>query len=173
MKIIDNFLPEDKFNKLKEGLENEYFPWYWNDHSLIHIEDNIPQFIHAFIAEGGINSDYFKLLIESDIFLKLNIHGLCKCKANLNYPTQTNVVGGFHTDLHEEDWEGITTSILYINTNNGGTRFEDGTTINSVANRVVSFDCSTKHAPVSCTDKLRRIVLNLNYSENKKHEHDD
>ena len=168
MKIIDNFLPEDKFNTLKKGFENEYFPWYWNDHSLIHIEDNIPQFIHAFIAEGGINSDYFKLLIESDIFLKLNIHGLCKCKANLNYPTKTNIIGAYHTDLYKEDYKNITTSILYINSNNGGTCFEDGTKVDSVSNRVVTFDCSIKHAPVSCTDKLRRIVVNFNYSENKK-----
>ena len=163
MKVINNFLPEDKFNTLKKGFENEYFPWYWNDHSLIHIEDNIPQFIHAFIAEGGINSDYFKLLIESDIFLKLNIHGLCKCKANLNYPTQKNIVGGFHTDLHEEDWEGITTSILYINTNNGGTRFEDGTTINSVANRMVIFNSNLKHLGTNTTNAKRRLVLNFNY----------
>ena len=52
-----------------------------------------------------------------------------------------------------------------MNTNNGGTKFEDGTFVNSVANRMITFDASLKHAPVSCTDSSRRIVVNINYSK--------
>ena len=55
-----------------------------------------------------------------------------------------------------------------MNTNNGGTKFEDCTFVNSVSNRMVTFDCSLKHAPVSCTDVDRRIVVNINYSKIKK-----
>ena len=47
----------------------------------------------------------------------------CKCKVNLNCQLkQTSLV--VYTDLHEEKIVNITTSILYINTNNGRTRFE-------------------------------------------------
>ena len=45
---------------------------------------------------------------------------------------------------------------------------EDGTFVNSVSNRMVTFDCSIKHAPVSCTDRDRRIVVNINYSKLEK-----
>ena len=55
------------------------------------------------------------------------------------------------------------TSIFYINTNNGYTEFEDGTVINSVANRLVSFPLNTKHRMATQTDTQRRIVVNFNY----------
>ena len=71
-------------------------------------------------------------------------------------------------DYDDDRKNGMTTSILYMNTNNGGTKFEDGTFVNSVSNRMVTFDCSIKHAPVSCTDVDRRIVVNINYSKIKK-----
>ena len=38
----------------------------------------------------------------------------------------------------------------------------------SIANRMVTFNCSTKHAPVSCTDEKRRIVVNFNYYKSKE-----
>ena len=88
-------------------------------------------------------------------------------KANLNYRTSDNHVGGFHTDFQDEQKNGVTTSILYINTNNGGTQFEDGTRVKSVANRMVTFDCSIKHASVSCTNQDRRILINFNYYNKK------
>ena len=88
--------------------------------------------------------------------------------AKNEYIKWQNLISSFHTDFQDEQKNGVTTSILYINTNNGGTQFEDGTRVKSIANRVVTFDCSTKHAPVSCTDKKRRIVVNFNYYESKE-----
>ena len=91
-----------------------------------------------------------------------------KFKVNCNYKTLEQNTGWFHTDYEDDRKNDMTTSILYINTNNGGTKFEDGTFVNSVSNRMVIFDCSLKHAPVSCTDNNRRIVVNINYSKLKK-----
>ena len=88
-----------------------------------------------------------------------------KFKANCNYKTLEQNTGWFHTDYDDDRKNEMTTSILYMNTNNGGTKFEDGTFVNSLANRMVTFDCLTKHAPVSCTDKDRRIVVNINYTK--------
>ena len=34
----------------------------------------------------------------------------------------------------------LTTSIFYVNTNNGYTKFEDGSIVESVANRMLIFD---------------------------------
>ena len=91
-----------------------------------------------------------------------------KFKANCNYKTLEQNTGWFHTDYDDDRKNGMTTSIFYVNTNNGGTKFEDGTFVNSVSNRMVTFDCSIKHAPVSCSDVDRIIVVNINYSKIKK-----
>ena len=168
IKIIDNFLPIHKFNTIKKDLESENFPWYWNSHSTGY--DFIPQFVHKFMegSTGQITSGYFEVWKSSGLFKELGAHSVLKFKVNLNYKTYEHHVGDFHTDFIKEKTEGLTTSIFYINTNNGGTKFEDGTIVNSVANRLVTFDCSTKHAAVSCTDEDRRIVVNINYTIGKQ-----
>ena len=70
-----------------------------------------------------------------------------------------------HVDLEESD--GSTTPhevmILYINTNDGYTVFEDGTKVESVANRALFFNGKFKHAGTTCTDQPIRVVLNFNY----------
>ena len=53
---------------------------------------------------------------------------------------------------------------MYLNTNNGYTLFEDGTKIDSVANRLVTFNNSTKHSDLTNTcDEPYRLVLNVDY----------
>ena len=55
------------------------------------------------------------------------------------------------------------TSIFYVNTCNGYTHFEDGTKVDSVANRLITFPTQTKHGGACCTDTVARIVINFNY----------
>ncbi len=57
----------------------------------------------------------------------------------------------------------MNTGIYYVNSNDGGTYFEDGTMVESVANRFVAFPCNIKHAGVPCGDNVRRIVINFNW----------
>ena len=57
----------------------------------------------------------------------------------------------------------MTTSILYINTNNGWTVIKGYGKVESVANRMVIFDSNLQHSGVTCTDKNRRVVINFNY----------
>ena len=161
MEVVDDFLDTDDFTNLKNTMEGLYFPWYWNPRTTSY--DNTPQMIHNFIFNDKVNSSYLDLLKESKLFEKLGLAYIARCKANLNYKTIENNVGSFHTDFSDDSMKGITTSILYINTNNGGTQFSDGTRVKSVANRLVKFDCSQEHASVSCTDEDRRVLINVNY----------
>ena len=55
------------------------------------------------------------------------------------------------------------TGILYLNTNDGYTEFEDGKIVNSVANRFVEFPSNILHRGVSQTDTEWRSVINFNY----------
>ena len=57
----------------------------------------------------------------------------------------------------------MTTGIYYVNTNDGYTVFEDGTKIDSVANRICIFPYYLKHSGTTCTNANRRIALNINY----------
>ena len=75
----------------------------------------------------------------------------------------------YHVDIGDikdepkklEQW---TTAILYVNTNNGYTKFEeDGSIVESVANRYIEFPANTRHFGTSCTDEKIRIVINYNY----------
>ena len=50
-----------------------------------------------------------------------------------------------------------------MNTNNGYTRFEDGTKVESVANRMVTFPNQMMHTGTTTTDSEYRLVINLNY----------
>ena len=73
----------------------------------------------------------------------------------------TNIIKhGFHNDW---DYEDSKTSIFYVNTNDGYTEFEDGTVVESVENRLVTFPSPLKHTGTSCTDTSRRMVININY----------
>ena len=56
-----------------------------------------------------------------------------------------------------------TALIFYLNTNNGYTKFEDGTVVKSIANRLLTFPTLCKHTSSSCTDVEARVNINFNY----------
>tara|TARA_B100001989_G_scaffold139310_1_gene98879 strand:- start:28 stop:570 length:543 start_codon:yes stop_codon:yes gene_type:complete len=173
VKIVDDFLSPFEFEPIRSKMESKDFPWYWQEHShgnIINgnfIGDNVPQLIHGFVENGYTNSEFYFLLKCSSCLSHLGAKSFDKVKANCNFKTSESNIGWFHTDYEDKRKDESTTAILYMNTNNGGTKFEDGTFVNSVANRMVTFDASLKHAPVSCTDSNRRIVVNINYSKLK------
>ena len=68
--------------------------------------------------------------------------------------------------LEDIDYKNIYTAILYINTNNGWTKFKGGGKIKCVENRIVIFDSNIQHAGFTCTDKKRKVVVNFNYGTN-------
>ena len=90
---------------------------------------------------------------------KIPVATTCKIKVNMNPRTHKIIEHGLHTDLPYR----CKTGILYLNTNDGYTIFEDGTKIESVENRFVSFDSNIKHSGTSCTNQQVRLVVNINY----------
>jgi hypothetical protein len=87
---------------------------------------------------------------------------LIRIKANLSTVTEKRIEHAFHTDLDEAS----TTSIFYVNSNDGATILEDGTEIESVANRLLTFDSQVKHKGTTCTNEKVRCLINLNYVKN-------
>ena len=67
-----------------------------------------------------------------------------------------------HIDFDEKKYK-IHTGILYVNTNNGYTKFSNGEIVKSEENKYVEFDSQLEHTGTSCTDQDYRIVINFNY----------
>ena len=55
------------------------------------------------------------------------------------------------------------TAIYYLNTNNGYTKFEDGTKIESIENKFVVFPNTLKHTSATTSDRKIRVVLVFNF----------
>ena len=52
---------------------------------------------------------------------------------------------------------------LYLNSNNGYTRFKEGGKIFSERNKLVKFKGNKYHTGSTCTDKEYRSIINFNY----------
>jgi len=169
VEVIDNFLPDYYFKQIQSTLLGEYFWWYHNEYILSEDQDKNKrfQFMNILYDErpeyDGETSSYD--LIRDPLNLigsKLNITRLCRIKANLRPRSFFNrSSGGYHTD----GYDCSHTSIYYINTNNGYTKFKNGTKIKSVENRMVVFPSHLEHQGYACSDKLKRVVINFNYDK--------
>ena len=86
-------------------------------------------------------------------------------RLNCTFGQKERYQGAFHIDNLWSDYlkKYGKISILYLNTNNGGTQFKDGTFVESVANRCVIAPMLAEHAGVWATDTKLRYVLNINY----------
>ena len=165
--IKDNFLPLKEFEQLHSGFLRWDFPWYTSKV----VNDNEQndmfnmQFIHFFYERYSPLGDQISML--QPIFQKLQPIAIFKIKANI-MPNQGKIIEhGLHIDVTDTETHKIKdhmkTSILYLNTNNGYTRFEGGTKVESVANRMVTFPNQMMHTGTTTTDSEYRLVLNLNY----------
>jgi len=166
--VTDNFLPEYQFKSLKEVLLSTHFPWYFNPRIT---DDNDGknlkyQFFHIlYDLKNGHNGRTNRLRdIESIMNLighKLNATKLHRIKANLRPKSFFNRVGAYHVD----GYKCSHTAIFYINTNNGYTQFKNGPKVKSVENRIVCFPSNLFHRGYTCSDELRRVVINFNYDK--------
>ena len=161
MRVIDNFLPDYQFNKLSSFLMGDNFPWFYND-SIIKKKDGLSQFTHTFYDtrsywNGG--TVYFSDIIEP-IICNFNLTKLHRVKSNMRLKSWFKRGSGYHRDM-----DNVTTAILYINTNNGYTKFKKGGKVKSVENRMVIFPSDLYHQGFTCSDKQRKVVINFNFDK--------
>ena len=168
MKVVDNFLPKDQFKFIHDTMFGIDFPWFYNpvvdDYSE---EEGKFQFTHTFYKANkpmsSVYNEWYEMLFKPIIGDAV----LDRIKANLLTKTPEIRENMFHTDIQyavgRKNRPGITTAIFYVNTNNGYTKFKDGTIVESVENRLVTFPVNMKHTGTTCTDENVRIVINLLY----------
>ena len=162
MKIIDNFLPQAEFTKLQKLFLGPDLPWYYS-RSIAKFQQGLDQFqlCHSFFDISKPADNNFTPILQP-LLKKLKYQYLFRIKANLRPRTSENVISPFHRDMEINH----RVAILYLNTNNGSTIFKDDTIepVESVANRLLTFDGTYEHAGTSATNCNNRIVLNINYT---------
>ena len=161
--IVDNWLPEEVFYKLFSTMKSPEFPWFLGKVVGYQGDDEVKgnmQFFHEFYRHHQMKNQ-----VMMPVLYHLQPCATIRIKANLALATDTIEVGGLHVDIEDGlDREYLKTSILYMNTNNGYTTFEDGTKVESVQNRFVTFPNTMRHAGTTCTDSPFRMVINFNYA---------
>ena len=178
-KIIDNVFSPEQFEDLVDYVEHSGFPWYHSD-SVAYDEQNespseedeltfnVPltdnqkeynfMFGHSVFADYEIGStEVWNLILP--IFNIASIKSLIRCKIN-SYPKTHELV--HHKDHLDYSFKHKG-AIFYINSNDGLTVLEDGTEIESVANRLLLFNPSQPHHSTTCTNANRRMNINFNY----------
>jgi hypothetical protein len=164
IQIIDNFIEPYHFNTLRNSIFD--IPWYfgtvgiYNDPEEKMLCDKLDNyhFIHLFYKDCEIVSEKFNLI--TPIINKLKIRAILKIKANLTTRTEKVIPHTFHRDVPYDD---SFTSVYYINTNDGYTMFDDGTKVESMENRMITFPSYMRHTGTTCTNDKSRVVINFNY----------
>ncbi len=159
-KIVDNFLDKENFSKLQEFVLSPNLDWYFNSTvNTLQKKDNTSYFTHHLYTRQHTytHSNYynnFKVIEE-----KLNVKAMIRMKINCYPHTAELITHAPHRD-YDFEHKGC---ILSFNTCNGGTVMEDGTFVQSIANRALLFDPSEPHCSTTCTDNKARINININY----------
>ena len=161
MKIIEDFLDKKDLQDLKTVLLDPTFPWALND-GVSYPYDGHIQFTHTIYNHDEFQSKW--TLGGLDIFKeKLHIQSLVRAKINLLPRNDKVIEHDAHIDIPNPK-DGLKTAILYVNTNNGYTKFENGDKVQSKENTIVIFDAKTKHSGTTNNcDAPYRLVFNLNY----------
>jgi len=165
IKIYDDLLDKNDSNFLLNALISEVFPWHYGgkvvppeDTSCDELDDfQFCNLIYDNMKPTG--EDEFNLVSPIINKKELRIISLIRIKANLLPRRDRIIKHGFHVDMEFP----CTTAIYYVNTCDGYTEFEDGTIVESVQNRFVTFPSSMKHTGTTCTDSKSRVVINFNY----------
>jgi hypothetical protein len=159
IEVFDNYTDQQWFNQLLEYTKQPQF-WEYCP-STDYVGDDRCKFGHAifwdWFPESPSLHEFMKPFYEH-----INCGALIKNKIDFTHRTETHIQNMMHVDVHYLNIP-YKTGILYLTTNNGYTLFEDGTKVESVANRFVMFDGYIQHCGVSQTDVNERICMNINW----------
>jgi|21_taG_2_1085346.scaffolds.fasta_scaffold05245_5 hypothetical protein len=178
--VQDNFLDKELFEYIRNTMLSGFdgsgtFPWYMNNGTVVVSDENIIplwesenlsndaifSWTHVFFHNHYSNSQYYDKIILP-LLDKINPVAVARVKGNLYPCTDEIIEHGYHVD-YEDSNSNAKTSIFYLNTNNGYTKLLDGTVIESIANRLLTFPTNMPHTSSTCNDKQIRSNININY----------
>ena len=138
-KIIDNALPQEEFENIKNTIMCTGFPWNLTT-QITNDKEVLPT--HASFYFTHLFWDGFSIEPQSQMFAPLlnlmDCHALIRIKANC-YPSTPEFI---RHDNHVDYPFPHKGAIFYLNTNNGLTILEDKVEVESIENRLLLFDSS-------------------------------
>lgn len=158
-RVIDNYLNQEDFLRIKNTLESSDFPWYYQKNiNDSHSEKDLDCYFthYLFNQKNGQSSFYY---IIKPILNKLNVKALIRIKSNFYPRTEKLEIHKSHSDYTYKH-KG---AIFYINTNDGKTILNKNKEIDSVENRLLLFEPHLSHNSTSTTNVKSRININFNY----------
>jgi hypothetical protein len=158
VKVYDNYLTGEDWLELSNTLTSSHFPWFASN-GIVRPDDGQQGFTHTFYTIGQ-TQEYYNLVYP--IVNTISPLALIRVKGNCVPKTTQHTNQGMHIDIEGTFTERLT-GVYYVNTCNGYTQFEDGTKVDSAANRLVIFDGNMKHESVTQTDTPFRYVINFNW----------
>ena len=169
VEVFDNFISDEDHKKICDKMLTQGFMWEYSKHKVFKGQEHgfrDHMLVHMFHAYNGHTSPDIELV--NPILYNINALSVHRIKANLElYSGDTQHKSNFHLDwshpITKKGCRTMTIGIYYVNTNNGYTEFEDGSRVESVANRFIRFAGDLKHRGVNQTDTKERIVINFNY----------
>ena len=159
LEIVDNFLDQDYFDFVSGNILSCNFPWLYES-KVANVDEDKDEdyyFTHRLYEDFEPRSSFFNELLP--FFEQLKVKALIRARILLYSNQGKQIIHDKHIDYHYEH----KTALFYLNTNNGFTELEDGTKIESVANRLAIFDGSKPHNSSTCTDAKVRSLLSINY----------
>ena len=175
-KVVDDILPENVITDLENiFIKNEKFDWYLSSYGTsskqpISVgEDNKIyedyQLTHTFYLNGMVGSQN-SYIIDS-IKDKLNINGIVRAKANLQFKSSKVIENGYNTPhLDVYDNKDLYIAVLMVNNSDGDTViFNDNKQIRIPfrRNRIIYLKGGVYHAGNHPKNNDFRIVINFNF----------
>ena len=168
-KIVDDYLPDEYFKTLKDAIVlNEHFPWCRiNELNVFQTTENRDVYFAHMIYQHHTpktQEHNWNLVVPflSQLEKTEKMHALIRVKVNYYNSTPEVVEHCKHYDYPAMPLPHKG-AILYLNTNDGFTRLEDGTKIESIENRLLVFDASKMHNSTTTTSFEGRYNINVNY----------
>ena len=164
-KVIDNFLTQEHYIKIKNFLSSKDTPWYFISSDTPEDPTKNPNGFFSFCWYNNYTPDhatYHPLIVP--ILLDLNCYAPVQVRANLVLRDKDTVESGWHTDFNHLEYGK--TAIMYFTTCNAKTLLKiekEIVEVESVENRIVLFKSSVEHKVKYQTDTYKRIVINFNY----------
>tara|TARA_R100001244_G_scaffold34838_1_gene32121 strand:+ start:228 stop:716 length:489 start_codon:yes stop_codon:yes gene_type:complete len=151
------FLTTDFFEKIKNSVMDQDFPWRKRDHMTL--SDKM-YFNHCFYNHMKSQSDLYEPYIIP-ILKKLHAEAPIQIRANM-FISALFKTSGWHRDY---DFK-CKTAILYLNDCDGGTELKINNKIIFIkadANKMLIFDTPILHRVITSKEEPIRYIINFNY----------
>ena len=163
VEVIKNILDKEKIATLKNACEGSQVQWNLGDcithNGEVLPNNNISLLTHAVCKNQQIYSPSLFDFLKDCLLPKLDIKAVLRIKLNFYPYTETLYEHPLHYDYDFKH----KACLLFLNTCDGYTYFENGEKYQSEENTAILFDASKLHGSTNTSNQRGRFTLIVNY----------